>query len=135
MYREKLPKGGGGLGQFEGLRRSLAKKKEWCFWRGLDIPIHTVCICVYVIYIIWVYKSVYYWHFKDVCIGASISFEIIEVFPDTGCKNNKLCPVNHETRLYREDYLVETLWTSNTYGLNERKRIADPNFPVGCSLP
>ena len=48
-------------------------------------------------------------HFKDICIGASFSVQIIEVFLGTGYKNNKVCPVNCETRLDREGYWMETL--------------------------
>lgn len=42
-------------------------------------------------------------HFKDVCIGASLSFQIIEAFPGTGYKNNRVCPVNREARLDKEN--------------------------------
>ena len=42
-------------------------------------------------------------HLKDVCIGASFSVQIIEAFPGTGYKNNRVCPVDRETRLDRED--------------------------------
>ena len=48
-------------------------------------------------------------YFKDVCNGASV--QIIGVFPG-----------NRETRLDREDYWIQTLRTSYTNGLNERKR-------------
>ena len=74
-------------------------------------------------------------HFKDVCFGASFSFQIIEVFPCTGYKNNKVCPVNRETMLDAENYWIETLRTSYPYGLNESKRETDPNLPVACSFP
>ena len=42
-------------------------------------------------------------YFKDVCVGASPSVQIIELFSGTGHKNNKVCPVNRESRLDRED--------------------------------
>ena len=73
--------------------------------------------------------------FKYVCVGASFSVQIIEVFPGTGYKNNKLCPVNCEARLDRENYWIETLRIFYSYGLNKRKRKDDPNLPVGCSFP
>ena len=73
-------------------------------------------------------------HFKDVCVCASFLVQIIEVFPSTAYKNNTVCQVNLQTRLDRENYWTETLRTSYLYGLNERKRIADPNFPVQCSF-
>ena len=72
--------------------------------------------------------------FKDVCVGSSFVVQINKIFPGTGYKNNKICPVNRETRLDREDYWIESLWTSYPYGLNERKRKADPNLSVGCSF-
>ena len=37
-------------------------------------------------------------HFKDVCVGASSSVQITEVFPGTGYKINKVCLVYRETR-------------------------------------
>ena len=70
--------------------------------------------------------------FKDGSVGASFSVQIIVVFPGTAYQNNKVCPVNRETRLDREDYWIETLRTSYLYGLNERKRKIDPNLPLGC---
>ena len=48
-------------------------------------------------------------HFKNVCVGASFSVHIIEVLPRTGYNNNKVCPVNRQTRLDREDYWIKTL--------------------------
>ena len=32
----------GGLVQFAGLRRDMAKRRGWCFFRGVDIPMHTM---------------------------------------------------------------------------------------------
>ena len=74
-------------------------------------------------------------YFKDVCVGASFSVQITEVFPGIGYQNSKVCPVKHKTRSDSEDFLTESLQSSYTYGLNERKRKADPNLPAGCSLP
>ena len=41
---------------------------------------------------------------KDVCIGASFSVQIIEVFPGTGYKNNKAYPVNYDTTIMHKIY-------------------------------
>ena len=57
--------------------------------------------------------------FKHVCVDASFSVQIIEVFPGTGYKNNKVCPINRETRLDREDYWIETLRIFYRYGLSK----------------
>lgn len=54
--------------------------------------------------------------------------------PGTKYKNNKEHPVNRESRLDTEDYLIETLQSLDPYGLNERKRKADPNLHVRCSF-
>ena len=43
-------------------------------------------------------------HSKDVCVGAYFSVQITELFPCTGCNNNKMCSVNRESRLDREYY-------------------------------
>ena len=56
-------------------------------------------------------------YFKDVCNGASV--QIIGVFPG-----------NRETRLDREDYWIQTLRTSYTNGLNERKRKASQIYQL-----
>ena len=74
-------------------------------------------------------------HFKDVCVGASLSVQIAELFPVTGYKNTNVSPVNRETRLDRKNYWIETLRLSYSYGLNKRERKADPKLPVGCSFP
>ena len=94
--------------------------KESIYTEGLN-----KCGCEYVIK-----------HFKDVCVGvgASFSIQIFEVFPGTGYKKNKVCPVNREARLDREDYWTETFRRSYPYVVNERKRKADPNLPVECSF-
>ena len=31
-----------GLGQFVYLRGGLGKKREWCFWKGAETPMHTM---------------------------------------------------------------------------------------------
>ena len=72
--------------------------------------------------------------FKNVCVGASFSVQIIE-FPDAGYKNNKVCQGNYETRLDREDYRKGALRKSYPYVLNERKRKANSNLPFGCTFP
>ena len=54
-------------------------------------------------------------HFEDDCIGVSFSVQIIEVIPGTEYKNNKVCPVNCENMLDREDYWIETLRTTYPY--------------------
>ena len=41
IYRGEFPKGGGGLGQFAGLKVGLTKKRG-CFWQGVDTPIYTM---------------------------------------------------------------------------------------------
>ena len=51
-------------------------------------------------------------NFKDIYVRASWSVQIIEIFPGTEYKNNKVRLVNRETI----------------------KRRADPNLPVGCSV-
>ena len=38
----------------------------------------------------------------DLWVGTSFSVQIIDLFPGTGYKNNKMCPVNCKTRLDRE---------------------------------
>ena len=40
--------------------------------------------------------------FKDVCVCACFSVQIMKVFPGTEYKNKKVCIVNHETRLDRK---------------------------------
>ena len=44
IYREGLPKKGGGLGQFADLRGGGAWQQRggWCFLGGVETPIHTM---------------------------------------------------------------------------------------------
>ena len=44
-------------------------------------------------------------HSKDICVSASFSGQIIEVFPGNINKNNKVSPVNCENRLDRWNLL------------------------------
>ena len=57
------------------------------------------------------------------------------MFPGPGYKNSKVYPLDRESRLSRGDYWIKTLRTSSPYGLNKRKRKADPNLPVGYLFP
>ena len=50
-------------------------------------------------------------------------------------KNNKVYANDRETRLDREDCLIETLQTFYPYTLNKTKRKTNPNLPVGSSFP
>ena len=73
-------------------------------------------------------------HFRYVCVGASFSLEMIEIFHLTGRKKNKVCPVNGKTRLDKKDYFIRK--STNILSLwSKRKRKADPSLPVGCLFP
>lgn len=64
-----------------------------------NMPLHQKLICTEE----WNQDVIVIKHFKDVCIGASFSFQIIEAFPGTGYKNSRVCPVNREARLDKEN--------------------------------
>ena len=74
-------------------------------------------------------------HFKDICAGASYSVKIIQVFPNSGYKKNKVCPVNHTTRLNRKDNWIETLRTFHHYGLKKGKRKLTHIYQLDVHFP
>ena len=71
--------------------------------------------------------------FSNIFVLVHLSqFRSLRYFLVLKCKNKKLCPDDREIRLDRKNYWTETLQTSNTYDLNERKRKDDLNLAVGC---
>ena len=65
--------------------------------------------------------------FRNECAGSSFIIQILEIFPGTGYKNDKVQPAK---RFKREDYWMKTLRTIYPYGLNERARKYDSEVIV-----
>ena len=73
-------------------------------------------------------------HFRNDCARFSFTIQILEIFPGTGYKNNKVCPVERAKRLKRDDYWLKTLRAIYTYNLNETARKKVVNYHV-FSIP
>ena len=75
-------------------------------------------------------------HFKDTCVGATFSTQILEKFSGSGYIHNKVCPDARSKRLDREEYWMKTLRTLYPYGLNERAREnGDDDTLIGSLFP
>ena len=74
-------------------------------------------------------------HYKNVCVGASFSVQIIEKLDGDGRKNRKIDPDLTKYRLQREDYWIKTLRTVYPYGLNDRTKEMCKEKPTGCLFP
>ena len=48
--------------------------------------------------------------------------QIAEILEGSGYQNNSVCPEARQIGLEREDYWMETLRTTFSYGINERIR-------------
>ena len=67
-------------------------------------------------------------NFRNDCAGFLFTIQILEIFPGTGYKNNKVCPVERAKRHKREEYWMKTLRAIYPYNLNERARKKVVNY-------
>ena len=74
-------------------------------------------------------------HYKNVCPGATFSIQIVETLPGNGYSNGVVDSTMLEYRLQREDHWMKTLRTIYPYGLNERTKFMNKDFPVGKLFP
>ena len=68
--------------------------------------------------------------FRNECARSSFIIKILEIFPGTGYRNNKVCPAEHTKRLKRKDYWKKALRIIYPYCLTEISRNHDSKVPV-----
>jgi len=74
-------------------------------------------------------------HYKNVCLDATFSVQILEKLPGNGYKDGKVDSAMLRYRLEREDHWIKTLRTVYPYGLNERTKFMNRLLPIGRLFP